>query len=147
MISSSRSSAMSSDEHPVTPSADSASAEQVDGSSGVSGAAGGNGTISFFGSEGSPLRRPRTEANRRPDLENRTEAKPKEDPNFAQAHLTKCPIETSTLFQKKDIDIVARKTAVTIEAKHYPGMCRILTAGSSIIYSDYTLSHAGVVEH
>ncbi|KAI0807935.1 hypothetical protein C8Q74DRAFT_1230133 [Fomes fomentarius] len=70
------------------------------------------------------------------------ETAPKVDPDFVQAHLTKCSIETSELFQEvqKDIDHIALNphSTVTIEAMHCPVLCRILTAGSSIIYGKLT---------
>ena len=141
---SSRSSAMSSSERPSTDLAGSSdSAGQRGDSSGWSNTAESYGTISFFSSASSPLRRTGPKADCRTAIAERAEARVEEiDADFAHNHLTERPFDMAALTPEMDTSLafLASVDTPTLEILHYPHLCTILTGLSKIIFGENTIS-------
>ena len=141
---SSRSSAMSSSERPSTDLAGSSdSAGQRGDSSGWSNTAESYGTISFFSSASSPLRRTGPKADCRTAIAERAEARVEEiDADFAHNHLTERPFDMAALTPEMDTSLafLASVDTPTLEILHYPHLCTILTGLSKIIFGENPIS-------
>ena len=141
---SSRSSAMSSSERPSTDLAGSSdSAGQRGDSSGWSNTAESYGTISFFSSTSSPLRRTGPKADCRTAIAERAEARVEEvDADFTHNHLTERPFDMSALTPEMiaSLAFLASLDKPTLEIAHYPHLCTILTGLSKIIFGENTIS-------
>ena len=141
---SSRSSAMSSSERPSTDLAGSSdSAGQRGDSSGWSNTAESYGTISFFSSASSPLRRTGPKADCRTAIAERAEARVEEiDADFAHNHLTERPFDMAALTPEMDTSLafLASGDTPTLEILHYPHLCTILTGLSKITFGENIIS-------